>query len=82
MATLIKNDVRYFVRDADCFGRSCLDLGGEIKPTFDDKGLDIRCRMHSVCRRMSKPGCPRELPDYDRWIADKRRNEGLTIGSR
>jgi len=33
------------IRDPYCLGRSCLDLGPDVKATFDEKGLDIRFRM-------------------------------------
>jgi hypothetical protein len=81
MSSLRKNGVEYFVRDAVCLGRSCLDLGKDVEAIFDEKGLDIRCRMHSHCRRMLKGGCPRELPGFDRWIANKRTADGVRIGS-
>jgi hypothetical protein len=79
MSTLVTNDVRYFVRDADCLGRSCLDLGREIKPVRDDKGFDIRCKMHSGCRRMLGKGCPLALPRYDRQIAEKHMLSGVRV---
>jgi hypothetical protein len=80
MATLVKNGVQYFVRNADCLGRSCLDLGKDVEATFDAKGLDIRLRMHSVCRRMSNAGCPAQLPEWNREPADKRKADGVRLG--
>ena len=76
MATLIRNQVRYFVKDQDCIGRACLDLG---PATLDDKGIDIRCRMRSACRRMLQKGCPGELPGYDTRIASKHMLEGISV---
>jgi len=69
--TLVRSQVRYFVRDQDCIGRPCLDLGPEVKVTLDDKGIDTRCRMRSGCHRMLQKGCPRELPGYDAQIASR-----------
>jgi hypothetical protein len=79
MITLARNQVRYSIRDEDCIGRSCLDLGPEVKVTLDDKGIDIRCRMRSVCRTLLQKGCPRELPGYDARIAAKHMLSGISV---
>ena len=79
VVTLVKSQVRYFVRDEDCIGRSCLDLGPEVKVTLDDKGIDIRCRMRSACRTLLQKGCPRELPGYDARIAAKHMLSGISV---
>ena len=79
MVTLVRNQVRYFVKDQDCIGRSCLDLGPEVKVTLDDKGIDIRCRMRSACRTLLQKGCPRELPGYDARIASRHMLSGVSV---
>ena len=78
MATLVKSQVRYFVRDEDCLGRGCLDLG-EAKAILDDKGIDIRGKVRSACRRMLQKGCPRDLPGYDARIAAKHSLSGISV---
>jgi hypothetical protein len=79
VVTLVRSQVRYFIRDQDCIGRSCLELGPAVKVTFDDQGIDIRCRMRSACRTMLQKGCPRELPAYDALIAAKRMANGVCV---
>jgi hypothetical protein len=80
MATLIKNHIEYFVGDAGCLGRSCLDLGPDVKRIFEEKGKEIYGRVHSHCRRMLQPGWPRELPAYDVELSEKRRLIGVRLG--
>jgi hypothetical protein len=80
MATILKNGVTYYVRDPYCLGRRCLDLGPDVKATFDEKGKDIRCRMSSECRTRLNRGCPRELPDYEAELVNKRMLSGMRIG--
>jgi hypothetical protein len=80
MSSLVKNHVEYFVRDPYCLGRSYLDLGLKVEASFDEKGLDIRCRMHSNCWRMLNGGCPRDLPGYDAELAERRRLNGVRLG--
>jgi hypothetical protein len=74
VATLIRNQVKYFVRDEACLGRGCLDLG-ESKPVLDGKGTEVR----SACRRMLQKGCPRELPKYDTQVAAKHGLSGVSV---
>src|SRR5215469_6778945 len=75
MVTLVKRQVRYFIRDQNCIGRPCLDLGPEVKAT-----PDIRCKLHrSGCRTMLQKGCPKQLPDYDQAIAEKHRLSGISV---
>ena len=74
VVTLVKSQVRYFVRDQDCIGRSCLDLGPEVKAA-----PDIRCKLRSGCRTMLGKGCPRELPAYDARIASRHMLAGVSL---
>ena len=77
MVTLVKSQVRYFIRDQDCIGRSCLELGPEVKAA-----PDIRCKLRSGCRTMLQKGCPRELPGYDAGIASKHMLSGISVRQR
>ena len=75
VVTLVKSQVRYFVRDQDCIGRSCLDLGPEVKAT-----PDIRCKLvRSACRTLLQKGCPRELPGYNAQIASRYMLSGVSV---
>ena len=74
MVTLVKSQVRYFVRDQDCIGRSCLDLGPEVKAA-----PDIRCKLRSGCRTMLQKGCPKQLPGYDARIASRHMLSGVSV---
>ena len=74
MVTLVKSQVRYFIRDQDCIGRSCLELGPEVKAT-----PDIRCKLRSGCRTMLQKGCPKQLPGYDARIASRHMLSGVSV---
>ena len=74
VVTLVKSQVRYFIRDQDCIGRSCLELGPEVKAA-----PEIRCKLRSGCRTMLQKGCPRELPGYDALVAAKRMANGVCV---
>jgi hypothetical protein len=74
MVTLVRNQVRYVIRDEGCIGQSCLDLGPKVEAT-----PDIRCKLRSGCRTMLQKGCPQELPGYDTRIASKHLLSGVSV---
>jgi hypothetical protein len=77
---LRRRTVSYYVRDPYCLGRSCLDLGPDVKVSYDEKGLDKRLRTSSACRRMLNGVVRGSCRDTMEELASKRRADGVRLG--
>ena len=69
----------YAVRDADCIGRSCLNLHPIAARGATNSGSRFAGYYHYECATRCYRGCPQPTPAPEKELAKQRRKEGMKI---
>ena len=74
---IVKKDVRYWVRNANCIGAQCLVLGRFALIAFRTAVASVAAES-PTCLTNDYNGCPAKV-DYLTDLAAKRRKNGLKL---